>query len=166
MNKEKILAGLKESILTEQTGRSFYDVAAQNTADEQGRETFRMLAQEEENHLAFLARNYAHLLAGEPVEPLEAGPSLLDGPSPVFSPALKARIAEAHWEMTALSVGLQLEQATIERYRRLAEEAGPGPVADFYKSLARWEETHAAALKRQSEYLLESYWASARFAPF
>jgi bacterioferritin (cytochrome b1) len=88
------------------------------------------------------------------------------GDSPIFSPALKARIGEAHIEMTALSVGLQIELASVERYRRLADTADTAELKEFFAALAHWEEGHADALGRQSRNLLESYWNEARFAPF
>lgn len=166
-SEAKILAGLKEAILTEQTGIQFYTVASRNTSDAQGREVFMRLASEEGLHRDYLTKLYQDIAGGKIPEPPKTGHwAYLDGDSPIFSRELKARIGEAHWEMTALAVGLQLEQATIERYRGLASESDIKAVSEFYEMLAGWEETHAAALERQSRYLREDYWHQARFAPF
>jgi len=165
--KERLLAGLKEAMLAEQAGVQFYALAARNTLDVQAREVFAVLSGEEGTHLDYLKRQYRHLLDGTGVEADVAGHGApLAGDSPIFSPALKERIGEAHIEMTALSVGLQLELASVERYHRLADEAGPAELKAFFMALVHWEEGHAAALKRQSRYLLEDYWNEARFAPF
>ena len=165
--KDQLIAGLKEAILTEQTGVQFYTVEAGNTTDVQGREVFQQLARDEAEHQQWLRRQYGHLVEGTPWEEMKpmshAG---LSGPSPIFSDALRSRIGEAHWEMTALSVGLALEEATVIRYRQLAQAADQPEVRRFFEELKKWEESHAEALSRQSNLLKESYWREARFAPF
>jgi bacterioferritin (cytochrome b1) len=165
--KDQLLAGLKEAILTEQTGVQFYTVAASNTTDVQGREVFQQLARDEAEHQQWLRRQYGHIVEGTPWE--EMRPVFhadLSGPSPIFSDGLRSRIGEAHWEMTALAVGLALEEATVTRYRNLARAAEQPDVRRFFEELARWEESHAEALSRQSNLLKESYWHEAHFAPF
>lgn len=165
--KDQLLAGLKEAILTEQTGVQFYTIAAGNTTDARGREVFRQLAQDESEHQQWLSRQYGHLVAGTSWEEMKPVPHAdLSGPSPIFSDDLRSRIGEAHWEMTALSVGLALEEATISRYRKLAQAADQPEVRRFFEELTKWEESHADALSRQSNLLKESYWREARFAPF
>jgi len=165
--RDQLLAGLKEAILTEQTGIQFYTVAAGNTTDPKGREVFRQLAGEEAEHLQWLRRQYGHLVEGTPWEAWTPAPHAdLSGPSPIFSDGLLSRIGEAHWEMTALAVGLALEEATVIRYRKLAQAADEPAAKRFLEELAKWEESHAAALSRQSSLLKESYWREARFAPF
>ena len=165
--KNQLLAGLKEAILTEQTGVQFYTVAAANTTDAQGREVFQQLARDEAEHQQWLRRQYGHLVAGTPWEEMKPEfHAVLSGPTPIFSDDLRSRIGEAHWEMTALSVGLALEEATVTRYRDLARAAEQPDVRRFFEELARWEQSHAEALSRQSNLLKESYWHEARFAPF
>jgi rubrerythrin len=167
-NRNRILAGLKDAILTEQTGNNFYTVASENTADEQGKEVFLMLAAEEALHQKWLTEQYGLLQQGKNPEPLISTDSgaILDDQNPIFSPELRQRIAEAHWEMTALSVGLQLEHATIARYRALAAESDSPELKHFFQKLMHWEEGHARALEQQSKLLREAYWSEANFAPF
>jgi len=165
--KDELLAGLKEAILTEETGIQFYAAAAARTTDTRGREVFEQLARDEAEHKHWLRRQYGHVVEGTPWEEMKpVFHADLSGPDPIFSAQLRARIGEAHWEMTALSVGLALEEATITRYRDLAGAADQPDVRRFFEELAKWEESHAAALSRQSGLLRESYWHEARFAPF
>jgi len=163
--KEQLLAGLKEAIITEQTGVQFYTVAAANTTDAQGREVFGQLAREEAEHQQWLRRQYGHLVEDEPWEAWKPVYHA-DLSGSIFSAGLLARIGEAHWEMTALSVGLAVEEATVVRYRTLAQATDRPDVRQFFEELAKWEESHAEALSRQSNLLKESYWREARFAPF
>ncbi|MBN2465899.1 ferritin family protein [candidate division WOR-3 bacterium] len=165
--KDQLLAGLKEAIMTEETGIQFYTAAAARTTDTRGREVFELLARDEAEHKEWLRRQYGHVAEGTPWEEFRPKSHAdLSGPSPIFSDQLRARIGEAHWEMTALSVGLALEEATIARYRALAGAAERPDVRRFFEELAKWEESHAEALSRQSSLLKESYWQEARFAPF
>lgn len=154
-------------MLAEITGSEFYATAAEKTQDLQGKQVFLLLADEERKHLEYLKRQFGHLLKNGAFQPLHET-SRLDPnrENPIFSSELRARLNTAHWEITALSVGIALEQASIERYRQLAESA-PDPVSrEFFNNLRRWEETHAAALSKQFNLLRESYWEQARFAPF
>ncbi|MEO0026290.1 MAG: ferritin family protein [candidate division WOR-3 bacterium] len=164
---EAILNGLKEAMVAERTGIEFYRTAAERTRDEQGKAVFLRLAADEQKHLEYLQEQYRHLLKNT-VSPVKLELPVTDttGASPIFSPELKARINQAHWEMTALSVGLALEQASIARYRQLAAEAEGAELRRFFESLVRWEESHAAALQQQFNLLREDYWREAGFAPF
>lgn len=166
--RDRIMAGLKEAILTEQTGSNFYTVASRNTADHQGKEVFLMLAAEEALHQKWLKEQYGLLQQGKNPQPMVSTDSgaILDDRNPIFSPELRHRIAEAHWEMTALSVGLQLEQSTIARYRDLAAASDSPELLHFFEKLMHWEEGHARALETQSRLLREAYWSEAHFAPF
>jgi len=165
---ERILAGLREAILTEHVGNNFYTVASEKTQDPKGKEVFLMLAAEEALHQKWLTEQYALLREGKHPEPLVSATSgaIFDDRNPIFSPELRSRIAEAHWEMTALSVGLQLEYNTITRYRELAAAAGVPELRHFFEKLMHWEEGHARALEQQSKLLRDAYWNEARFAPF
>lgn len=165
--KQKLLEGLKEAMIAERTGIEFFTVAAAQTTDSKGREVFLNLAHEEAEHLAWLKRQYAHLLHDEPLEKISAIPLTdLEGDHPIFSKELRSRLKDAHFEMTALSVGQQLEQAAIDRYRRLAEEAGPGELRDFYLQLLEWEKSHAGAFAKAAQELREEYWSQNNFAPY
>ncbi len=167
MESERIIAGIKEAMLAERQGIEFYTVAARTTADEKGKEVFLMLAAEEGRHLDYLRSLYRDVattgMAG--YYDIDSGAEL-GGNSPIFSDELRHRLADAHWEMTALSVGLHLELASIERYRTMARQAEQPELRRFFESMARWEEGHAGALERQSRSLREDYWNQAGFAPF
>ena len=167
-NQELILEGLKTAIQAEGDGHVFYLMAAKTTEDEKGREVFLTLAEEEQNHLAFLKAQYKSLKETGVIDPnATMGPQLtLSGDSPIFSDSLKERIGDAHFEMTSLSVGIQLEKNSIVFYREQAEIAEDAGVKDFYRRLVNWERGHYEALLAQQEALKEDYWNESGFAPF
>lgn len=165
-SRTTVLEGLRKAMEAETFGRHFYLMAGRSTDDERGREVFAMLAEEEKRHGEFLAAQYASLRErGE----TDASASLGGGTSvggPIFTEKLRARAGEAHFEMTALSVGMELELSSIQHYRTLSEAAGDPKVKAFFDELAAWEKGHYDALAAQYEDLKEDYWAANAFAPF
>jgi rubrerythrin len=157
----------RRAIQAEIEGQHFYLMAAQATSDAKGKAIFERLAAEERLHEGFLRAHYDSLLReGTPAQGQELGkPSALEGPNPIFSADLRERIATAHYEMTALAVGVQLERSATDFYRAAAAQA-PEPAKGFFTDLAAWEQTHYEGLLRQQEELKEAYWSAGGFAPF
>jgi rubrerythrin len=164
----KLAEGLKQAILGELDGHNFYLMAAEKTTDPKGQEVFGRLAAEEMDHYNFLRAHYQSIVeTGAPAPAAKLGAPLeLSGKSPIFSPALRGRVREAHYEMTALSVGIQLEQNAMNFYRAQAEAAGDKAIKHFYRELADWETGHYRALLRQQEELKDDYWSGGNFSPF
>ena len=90
----------------------------------------------------------------------------LSDSSPIFSEKIRSRIGEAHLEMSALSIGIQLELSAINYYKQEAGSAEDPAVKQFYRELADWESNHYNALLRQQLMLKEDYWSESGFAPF
>ncbi len=166
--RERILDALKKAYQAEVDGQHFYRMAALATQDPQGRETFELLAKEEEDHARFLqAQHGAISSTGDVDGAVKLGPQAeLAGTSPIFSDDLKARVKDAHMEMSALSVGIQLEASAIRFYKAEAEAADHPKVTEFFLRLAEWESGHYHTLLRQHDELKEDYWAGGGFSPF
>ena len=163
-----VLQGLLSAMRAEHEGFHFYAMAARNTEDEKGREVFNKLADDEREHLEFLRRQYAALREnGVPDHEASLGEKLtLAGPSPIFSEGLKRRVKDAHFEMTALSIGIQLELDAVKHYKKLADDAEDEFVKKFFLELSEWESGHYQALLDQQETLKGDYWSANGFSPF
>jgi rubrerythrin len=165
---QRMSEGIGQAIKAEVDGYHFYTMAARSTEDEQGRSVLLALAQDELEHVRFLKAQHAALLAsGKPDEQIRLGPRAeLKGTSPIFSAALLARAGEAHLEMSALSIGIQLELGAVEFYAGQAKAATHPTVRAFFEELADWERGHYQALLRQQEAMKDDYWAGGGFSPF
>lgn len=165
---KRIAEGLLKAIQLEVDGQHFYRMAVKSTTDAKGREVFERLAEEEQEHLSFLRTQYKSILeTGAPNKEVKLGsPADLSGTSPVFSDQIQTRLREAHYEMSALSIGIQLELSAIKFYRAEAEAVTDPTVRSFYTELAEWESGHYNALLRQQEMLKEDYWHAGGFYPF
>ena len=167
-SRAQISAGLLKAIQAEQDGYHFYLMAARNTEDRQGREVFEKLAQEELDHNRYLRHQYEHIQATGAADPdfkLEHKVDL-SGESPIFSSVLRARIKQAHFEMSSLSIAIQLELSAMSFYKEQAGASADPTVKRFFQELASWEGTHYHALLRQQESLKGDYWNDGGFSPF
>ena len=158
---------LLKALRAEHEGYYFYSMAADGTSDEKGKAIFLKLADDERRHAEFLNAQYnAFQKSGKPDADVSLGPiPVYEESSPIFSAGIRARIQQAHYEMTALSVGIMLELDAIKHYNRLAEAAGDPAVFQFFKELAEWESEHYRILLAQQEELKEAYWSSNGFSP-
>lgn len=167
-NKKTLAKGLLKAIKAEKYGHSFYLMAAKSTEDTKGQEIFMTLALEELDHMKFLKDQYESILkTGQPDKSLKLGARTdLTGSSPIFSDQLKARIKDANFEMTSLSIGIQLEHDAMNYYREQSEAVDDSTMKDFYAQLAEWEAGHHQALLKQQEELKEDFWSASGFSPF
>jgi rubrerythrin len=164
---KRLAEGLKTAIEAEQNGYAFYQMAARSTDDEKGRAVFEQLALEELDHARYLRLQYQSLVErGQ----LDFAASLgrktdLSGDHPIFSARLLERAGSAHYELSALSIGAQLEMNAVHHYKAEAEASADPDVKRFFLELAGWETGHYEALSRELESVREAYWHQNGFAP-
>ena len=165
---KRVTEGLNKAIRAENEGHHFYKMAAMSTQDPKGKEVFQYLAEEEMEHFKFLKSQYRALIeTGKGDATLKLGTRKeFSGNHPIFSEGIKNRIKSAHYEMTALSIGMQLELSAVNFYQGEADNAPDDVVKAFYKELATWEKGHLTMLQRQADSLRDDYWNEAGFSPF
>lgn len=169
MKKEKndILQALKTALEAELTGHAFYRNAAENTVDPMGKKTFLRMAEEEMGHFNYLRRQYKAVMETGDYDfstKLEEH-NWEHAENPIFSEALKARIKESHFEVSALTIGMKLEMDAVRYYTTCAQEAEDPEAQHLYGALAEWEQDHYLAFKRQLEILKEEYFQANQFIP-
>ena len=164
----KLAEALKKAALAEREGQHFYRMAAASTQDEKGREVFTGLAEDEVMHEQWLRAHYDSVVEhGVPAEGLQLSRGIdLSGAWPIFSESIKSRIKDAHYEMTALAVGIQLELTAVNFYKQCAADSADPKLKDFFTQLVEWELGHYDALLRQQEALKGDYWSESGFSPF
>ncbi len=167
-NQSPLSDALLKAAMAEREGHSFYMMAANTTQDPKGKAAFEQLAHEELEHLGFLKSHYDSLLQTGKLNPTaRLGHSVaFAGDSPIFTASIKQRIRDAHFEMSALAIGIQLERDAIKFYQEQAQTAIEPEARKFFGELAEWEAGHYNALLRQQEELKGEYWSGAGFSPF
>jgi rubrerythrin len=163
---ERILEGIKTAMEAELSGHAFYKNAAESTSDPMGKETFLRMAGEEMSHFNYLRHQYKSVLEkggfdfGEKIKQQHKHAG-----HPIFSDAIKTRIKESHFEVSALSIGMKLEMDAMNYYRSQSEEAQDKDVKQLYRELAVWEQDHYRAFKQQLDLLKEDYFEANNFIP-
>ena len=167
-SKEKIMSGLQAAMRAEHEGHHFYMMAASSTQDPKGKEVFIRLAKEELEHVTFLKKQFESVSStGAPDDTIVLTlPADSGSTDPIFSDNLRGRVKDAHFEMTALSVGIHLELNASEFYAKQADNAEDTVVKEFYGVLAKWEMGHYKALLAEQESLKKDYWHENGFSPF
>jgi len=165
---QELLEGIRAAMIAERTGREFYRMAAEHTQDLSGRQVFAQLADEEQLHFDYLAKHYRSLTEkGELAKGVTLGQAHeLASENPIFSAAFKSRLKDAHFEMSALAIAVQLELNGINHYRAQAAKAKTPEARKLFEELVEWEKGHYDAFVRQQQELQEAYWNEAGFAPF
>jgi rubrerythrin len=163
-----MIDGLKQAMAAEHYGHTFYQMAAGTTEDPTGKQVFEQLAREELMHFEFLAKHYRSLVEkGIPASGVVLGAEpQATASSPIFSDSLRARIKEAHFEMSALAVAVQLELNAVQHYRAEAAKVPIPEVKRFYEQLADWESGHYHAFLAQQQSLQQDYWHANGFERF
>ncbi len=140
-------------------GRELYRVAAQQTEDKKAKEVFMSLSNDEDMHLHFLKKLYEEYTKGGDIT-LPDLPKIRefdDAESPIFTKEFKKFVKNMDFEMTTLSIGMKLELEAAQFYKDMAKQADNDKLKEFFLYLAKWEEGHFDALKKQKSYFGEYY---------
>ena len=158
---------LKTAILLELRGKAFYNTAARETKSEAVRKIFTMMAEEEDEHIAFLSRQFAeYKKSGRFAQNAIEKPADDAEAAMILSEKVKKDISAAGFEAAAISAAIDFENRAIEIYQGRANEATDSNERDMYQMLANWERTHFRLLHKLDEDLKEQIWYDNNFWPF
>jgi rubrerythrin len=158
---------LKTAILLEHRGRAFYLTSARETQSEAVRQFFTMMAEEENEHIEFLSRQFAEFAkSGKFAENSFANPANDDAATAILSDAIKKEISAAGFEAAAISAAIDFENRAIQVYQSRANATTDLNEKEMYQTLADWERTHFVMLHKIDEDLKERIWHDSHFWPF
>jgi len=158
---------LKTAILLERRGKAFYTTAARQTQSEAAKKIFTMMAEEEDEHINFLSRQFSDYVKNgkfsknDVEEPADDTEVVM-----ILTEQVKKEISAAGYEAAAISAAIDFENRAIEVYQSRADEATDANEKEMYQMLADWERTHHHLLHRLNEDLKEQIWNDNNFWPF
>lgn len=163
------LEALKVAMATEKEGYEFYEERAEQVELPEAQEMFLSLAQDEIQHLHWLEAQEESLLKKEEwlaYEPPPQRARAVEG-LPIFSSdEVKKRIGKYRSELSALKLGLEMEESSRQLYLKAAAECLDEKGKAMFSHLAAWEGEHWELLKREYDFLREEYKKSMGFEPF
>lgn len=150
---------LKSAILNEVEGYQFYTMAAQQTSDVLTRDALTFLAGEEATHKSWLLDVYQRTAQDQK-------PALiLDFPTPGIFKSEKHRPESGSLEVSVYGIGVMMEKASIDFYRRAAQESQTEELRRICLHLAEWEAGHLEMLERIYDQMKEEWWEKQGFSP-
>jgi len=159
---------LKEAILLERRGKAFYTTAARQTQSEAAKKIFTMMAEEEEDHIEYLSRQFAHYQKThkflENIEHVEDPEEEIA--MSILTNEIKSQITAASFEAAAISAAMDFESRAVTIYSERAEQATDPYEKEMYHMLAEWEKGHHKWLNKINEDLKEQIWYDNNFWPF
>jgi len=167
MEHEKVLDILKQAILLEKRGFSFYSNVAEKTDDPDIRRVFQVMADEETLHVKFLSDQFSNYDKTKSFVKADLPENVSDGIAGlVLSEDVKNKISAAGFEAAAIAAAIDMEKRAIEIYSKQAEEATDPNEKELFAWLADWEKTHLKILNKLDEELKEKIWYDNQFWPF
>lgn len=153
---------LKSAIILEKRGKAFYTQIAKNSEEGPVKNFFSALADEEEAHVRYLQKQFAHHL--------ETGDfQFLRLPKENHTNAhaeLAKAIGEASYEAAAIGAAILMEEQAIKLYAQRAEEAVSDSEKSLYTYLADWERGHLSDLIMLDKQIKEGIWNDSHFWSF
>lgn len=167
MEEDRALDILKNAILLEKRGRSFYGAIAEKTANDAVRRFFSQMADEESEHIRVLSEQFKAYLKTKkfnPTDPARRHSKAVA--SEVLNRELRQQIAAADFEAAAIAAAMAMEKNAVRLYAQRAEEAQDANEKELYTWLADWEKSHLAFLAAIDREVTENIWHDNAFWPF
>jgi rubrerythrin len=167
MAEDKTIEILKEAILLERRGQAFYRKVAGQSKDDEVRDFFEMMAEEEARHVEILETQFAAFVQARRFRDLPGDDmQTVAEADQVLSASLKQKISAAEFEAAAISAAMLMEERAIALYSGQAEVASDPNEAVLYRWLADWERGHLSYLARLDKEIRETIWNDRQFWPF
>lgn len=158
---------LKEAILLERRGKAFYTTVARQSESEAARKIFEMMAAEEDEHIQFLSKQFAHYDKNKEFMKTDVAADVDDATvMEILSEEIKKQVNAASFEAAAISAAMDFETRAVQVYSDRATAATDPNEKEMYQMLADWEKGHHFWLHKINEELKEQIWFDNNFWPF
>lgn len=165
MKNEKTIEILKTAILLERKGKAFYSHVATQAKDEDVKEFFQLMADEEDEHINFLTDQYQNFVKNDSFTKVEFKHEDTTDED-ILTEKVKTKIENASFESAAISSAIDMENRAVKVYSERAESAEDQEEKDFYNFLANWERGHNKVLHEIDKALQDRVWNDNSFWPF
>lgn len=167
MSEDRATEILKNAVLLEKRGHAFYSKVAQQASGEAVKQFFRLMAEEEMNHVRILSEQFKSYRSSRKFRQ-RAGddPAEFKTATEILTGDLKRQIAAADFEAAAIAAAMAMEKNAIQIYSNRALETQDPDEKALYQWLAEWETQHLDFLARIDRELTEAIWHDNQFWPF
>lgn len=159
---------LKQAIIMENRGKSLYEMVAAQTPSAEVKEIFKTMADEEQMHIEFLTKQFAHYKKNKNFDKNQLDTTAEEDAiaNSILTEKIKQDISGAGFESAAISAAIDMENKSIEVYELRAKESTDPNEKELYQWLADWEKGHHKLLLELNKQLTEKVWFDNNFWPF
>ena len=155
MSEAKAIEILKQALILERQGQSFYRAEAEQAEHESVADIFHTMADEEQKHEQALISEYRHFFKEGHFQHLDVMDENGDLFDHVISEDVQEDIRAASHEAAAISAAIGLEHRTVDLYTRRAANAEDPEEKELYTKLADWERGHVKFLSELNRRILQ-----------
>ncbi len=163
MSDEKVLNILKSAILLEKRGYAFYEQVAKQAQDQEVKDFFSHMAQEEVEHVNILTSQYKSY--NEYKKFTKENLPDYQITEKVITTSVREKIKAASFEAAAISAAITMEENAIKLYSQRAQASDDENEIKLFNWLANWETQHLSDLQKIDKELQESIWYDNQFWP-
>jgi rubrerythrin len=157
---------LKNALLLETRGRTFYHTVAEQAENPAVKKFFNAMAAEEAQHIEILTEQFKALQAHQRFAPGNYPTAGSQVASQVLTAELKGQIAAAAFEAAAISAAIAMEEKAVAVYAGRQQAASDAEEKALYGWLAAWERDHLDFLVTLDREIKETVWNDNSFWPF
>ncbi len=167
MEENSTLEILKQAILLEKRGKTFYRNVAEKTENRAVRDVFEMMAAEEQQHINTLSEQFKAYRKEKKFIPISHKDSESSSvASNVLTEEIKEKISAAGFEAAAISAAISMEERAVKLYSESSENTSDPEAKSLFEWLTRWEREHLSLLLDIDKALKEKIWFDNQFWPF
>ncbi len=167
MNETKSMEILKQAILLERRGKSFYQTVAEQTKNDAVKSFFNFMADEEEKHITILEKQFKAYKKNGAFEPGSYDKNEISGiDSLVLNDDMKEKITATSYEAAAIGAAISMEKRAVKVYEERAKTASDPEEKNLYQWLVSWEQSHLNMLLDIDKALIQKVWFDNHFWPF
>ncbi|MDD2636790.1 MAG: ferritin family protein [Bacteroidales bacterium] len=168
MTETKTTEILKMAILMEYRGKAFYKKVADQTDNDEVKNIFSIMADEEQMHIDFLSEQFAYYQKNKKINPEKLTLEKTDDSiaNTILSDDLKKKLSASGYEAAAIAAAIDMEKKAIAVYSDRAKTATDQSEKELYQFLSNWEKDHLNILAQLDKELMEQIWYDNNFWPF
>lgn len=162
--KKDELQIISQAILNEVEGYEFYKMASNQAGNNESKEAFLTLANEEQEHVKYLKDLFNSIKDSEKDDfklALEVSP-----PSPDIYNWEKVDDKYTSMALSVFSIGIQMEKDSIVFYKDAKAKTKYPQAEKLYDLLIEWEQVHLEQFMDQYKIYKKDWWFDQGFSPF
>lgn len=160
----KELEILKHAIMIEKEGYEFYKMAAEKATEEEVKEAFMFLAEEEKAHQEWLMSLYQDIKDKKNISLDIANLQAPEHSKHIFN-WKNVSPETGSLAVSVFGIGVNMEKNAIDYYYKAAKETESPEIKALFEKLIVWESEHLDQFQKNYDLLKEEWWESQRFSP-